>query len=289
MVMRRKNIGFLFLLVLTGCGDNGDSFTVEEGTGKTESLPVYQSLEVSEVLRSDAQEVTFTQTYVYDEVTGCLSGCVTRQTTQGVGAISIGHTTTVSYDEQAVIVVDEAGNIMNYTLNDDGQAVSCLYHSFSGDERHYVFSYLTDSSGRRYLEHVSETLGSVSEPYSEISIDYTCPETLVVNSLVDGTEQCFLLTFPSGESIANRAALPCLPLTELYPLSLHTVAFYGHLLGDAYELLQTSCIPTDNAESEEITRYTYDTDSDGFPKQCYVVTESYGESYRRTLDYVFDW
>lgn len=287
--MRRKYIVFLLLFVLAGCGDHGGSFTEEKEEEKTYPVSTYMSMEVSEVLKSDAQTVTSIQTYIYDE-DGRLSGYTTRQTTQGVGAISIECTTTVSYDGQTAVVTDGAGNVLTYTLVDGGRATSCLYSPVSGDERYYTFSYYkADSSESYYLEHVSETLGDASEPYSEISIDYTRPEALVVTSRVDGGEQSFLLTFPSGKSIANIARLPSLPLTELYPLTLHTVALYGQLLGDAYEVLQTSCVPTDNAESEEVTSYTYDTDADGFPKQCHIVTQSYGDTYQRTLDYSFGW
>lgn len=286
--MRRKYIGLLFLLVLAGCADNESGLTKVEEAENADSIPAYKSIAISEVLESDAQAVTFTQTYAYDDA-GRLSGCTARQTTQGTGTISIERMTTVSYDGSRAVVTDEEGNVLTYTLTENNRAASCLYRSFSGDERHYTFSYAVDSLGRNYLEYVSETLGDASEPYSEIEIDYTCPEALVVTTRVDGTEQCFLLTFPSGEGVANRAALPCLPLTELYPLSLHTAALYGHLLGDAYEMLQTSCIPTDNADSEEVTRYAYDTNTDGFPTQCQVVTESYGEKYRRTLNYTFEW
>ncbi len=277
---------FLLLLLLAGCAEEESKAPSPEKEEEEKALLGFASITLSEELESDAQTVTVTHTYRYD-ATDRLTDCLTRQTTQGVGAIVLENATAVAYGESTVTMTDGAGHTLTYTLDAGGRAVACVRNSSWGEVRRYVFSYMETAEGKHYLAHVAETLDGASDPYSEIALDYSTPGTVEVTSMVDGGGQCFVLSLPAGEGVANVAQLPCLFLTELYPLSLHVAALYGRLLGDAYDILLAACEPADNAESGEYTTYTYETDAEGLPQRCSVVTESYGATYHRTLEYGF--
>ncbi len=285
-----KKLYALFLLVplLAACVESESTGDPEEGEEEERPLLGFTALEVSERLTSNAQTVTATRTYHYDAADR-LTDCVTRQTTEGAGAIELESTTTVTYADGAAEVTDAAGNTLAYTFDADGRATACVYRTPWGEVRRYAFGYYEASSGRHYLSRVAETLGDASQPYSEISLDYTAADAVTVTCVVDGGGQSFALSFPTEGGVDNAAQLPCLFLAELYPLSLHEAALYARWLGDAYDVLLARCEPTDNAESGEYTTYTYGVDAEGFPLQCQVLTESYGYLYRRTLDYAFSW
>lgn len=276
----------LLLLAVTGCKDDS-SETPEEVENPEVELPLgYTALEITEVLDNDAQTVTSTQIYTYNE-TGQLRSCLQRQTTTGVGAILIERNTEVTYDGQTVRMADDEGNVLTYTLDAEGRATACTSETPAGQVRHYAFGYVRLPSGKHLLTQLTETLDDAATPYAEISIDYTQPETPVVTRRVDGDAQSLTLSLPAGGGTANQAQLPCLFLEELYPLSLHKTALYAHLLGDATDVLIARCEPEDNEESGEFTTYTYETDEDGRVQSCRVVTKSYGSTYFRTLDYTF--
>lgn len=276
----------LLLLAVTGCKDDS-SETPEEVENPEVELPLgYTALEITEVLDNDAQTVTSTQIYTYNE-TGQLRSCLQRQTTDGVGAILLERNTEVAYDGQTVRIADDAGNVLTYTLDSDGRATACTSETPAGEVRHYTFDYTGLPSEKHYLERLTETLEDAAEPYAEINIDYTRLEAPLVTRVVDGDSQSFVLALPTEGGTVNKAQLPCLFLEELYPLSLHKTALYARLLGDAYDVLLARCEPTDNAESGEFTTYTYDTDEDGWVQNCRVVTENYDCTYLRILDYAF--
>lgn len=285
-----KKLYALFLLVplLAACVESESMGDPEEGEEEERPLLGFTALEVSEKLTSDAQAVTVTRTYHYDAVDR-LTDYVTRQTTEGAGAIELGNTTTVTYADGAAEVTDAAGNTLAYTFDAGGRATACVYRTPWGEVRRYAFEYEEVPLGKHYLSRVSETLGDASGSYSEISLDYGTSGVVTVTRMVDGDGQGFVLSFPSEGGVDNVAQLPCQFLAELYPLSLHEAALYARWLGDAYDVLMARCEPTDNAESGEYTTYTYDVDAEGFPLQCRLLTESYGYMYRRTLDYAFGW
>lgn len=285
--MKQKYLFLLLLLLaMTGCKD--ESTETPEEVGKPEVvIPLgYTALEITEVLDNDAQTVTATQIYKYNE-TEQLVSCLQRQTTTGIGAILIERNTEVAYDGQTVLIADDEGNVLTYTLDTDGRATACTSETPAGEVRHYTFDYVGLPSGKHLLTQLTETPDGATTPYAEISIDYTQPETPVVTRQVDGDAQSLTLSLPAEGGTANQAQLPCLFLEELYPLSLHKAALYAHLLGDATDVLIARCEPEDNEESGEFTTYTYETDEDGRVQSCHVVTTSYGYTYLRTLNYAF--
>lgn len=277
---------FLLLCLLAACTESEHPGMDGENEDPSKAWPGFTSLEISEVLESDAQTVTVAHTYQYDGA-GRLTGCVTRQATEGTGAIALERTATVSYGQDGAEVTDDAGNTLAYTFDADGRATACVYRTLWGEVRRYEFDYCTVPSGRHCLARVSETLGDETAPYSEISLDYGTPGEVGVTRMVDGDSQRFVLSFPSDGGVANTAQLPCLFLTELYPLSLHEAALYARWLGDASDVLLSRCEPADNAESGEYTTYAYDVDAGGLPLQCRIQTESYGYLYSRTLTFAF--
>lgn len=286
--MKQLCVLCLLLPLLVACAESENTGTPAEGEGQEKPLPGFTALQLSEELDSDAQTVTVTRTYHYDNA-GRLTDCLTQQTTEGLGAIVLENPSAVSYGESAATVTDASGNTLDYTFNAGGQATACVYRTPWGEVRRYAFEYEEVPSGKHYLSRVAETLGDASEPYSEISLDYGTSGAVTVTRVVDGDGQSFVLSLPTEGGVDNAAQLPCLFLAELYPLSLHEAALYARWLGDAYDVLPARCEPTDNAESGEYTTYTYDVDAEGLPSQCRVLTESYGYMYRRTLDYAFGW
>lgn len=283
-----KKLYALFLLVplLAACVESESVGDPEEGEEEERPLLGFTALEISEELDSDAQTVTATHTYCYDTADR-LTSCLTRQTTEGAGAIVLENATTVTYGDATATVTDASGNTLTYNFDASGRATTCVYRTQWGEVRRYTFGYYETPSGRHYLSRVTETLGDASEPYSEISLDYTVSDVVTVTRVVDSDGQSFVLSFPSEGGVDNLAQLPCLFLAELYPLSLHEAALYARWLGDASDVLMARCEPADNAGSGEYTTYTYAVDAEGLPQQCRVLTESYGYVYRRTLNYAF--
>ena len=284
--MKHLCVFFLLLSVLAACVDSEDTGTSGEGGGQQTTLLGFTALEISEELDSDAQTVTATHTYCYDTADR-LTSCLTRQTTEGAGAIVLENATTVTYGDATATVTDASGNTLTYNFDAGGRAATCVYRTQWGEVRHYTFGYYEAPSGKHYLSRVTETLGDASEPYSEISLDYTVSDVVTVTRVVDSDGQSFVLSFPSEGGVDNLTQLPCLFLAELYPLSLHEAALYARWLGDASDVLKTRYDPADNAGSGEYTTYTYVVDAEGLPQQCRVLTESYGYVYRRTLNYAF--
>ena len=108
-----KKLYALFLLVplLAACVESESVGDPEEGEEEERPLLGFTALEVSEKLTSDAQAVTVTRTYHYDAADR-LTDYVTRQTTEGAGAIELENTTTVTYADGAAEVTDAAGNTL---------------------------------------------------------------------------------------------------------------------------------------------------------------------------------
>ena len=189
---------------------------------------------------------------------------------------------TVTYDGQQAVVTDNFGNVSTYLLNDRGYAVQCTRQE-AGTTRTYTFSYF-DTEGKYYLEHLAESING--EPYASIDIDYSNLRALRIVQHTDTYEQAY--TAASDNGTPNRSEVPALFLTSLYPLSLHTAALYGKLLGEPFEVLTDEIIPDGNTESREVTRYTYSFDRRNLITSCKEVTNSYGTSYTRTVNYTIE-
>lgn len=279
----KKNIfiALLFIGGLTACSDNNEGSDIPDNPG----YPVthFSKIELKEVKEEPgAPAVTVTQTYDYSA--GRLINFTSTQSFVAGGELfKIENATNVVYGDHQAVVTDEINNISTYTLDDNGYAISCVRQEMDGKIRSYTFDYLINTEGKYFLKNITETLDG-NKSYSSINIDYSSYRTLRITQQVDKSEQTYIASTSTGNEIANTSEIPYLFLTDLYPLSFHSVAIYGKFLGDAYNTLITDLRPEDNSGSNETTTYTYRFDKKDVDISCSELTKSYGTdlcTYRR--------
>ena len=281
----KKNIfiALLFIGGLTACSDNNEGSDIPDNPG----YPVthFSKIELKEVKEEPgAPAVTVTQTYDYSA--GRLINFTSTQSFVAGGELfKIENATNVVYVDHQAVVTDEINNISTYTLDDNGYAISCVRQEMDGKIRSYTFDYLINTEGKYFLKNITETLDG-NKSYSSINIDYSSYRTLRITQQVDKSEQTYIASTSTGNEIANTSEIPYLFLTDLYPLSFHSVAIYGKFLGDAYNTLITDLRPEDNSGSNETTTYTYRFDKKDVDISCSELTKSYGTDYARTVDYI---
>ena len=281
----KKNIfiALLFIGGLTACSDNDEGSDIPDNPG----YPVthFSKIELKEVKEEPgAPAVTVTQTYDYSA--GRLINFTSTQSFVAGGELfKIENATNVVYGDHQAVVTDEINNISTYTLDDNGYAISCVRQEMDGKIRSYTFDYLINTEGKYFLKNITETLDG-NKFYSSINIDYSSYRTLRITQQVDKSEQTYIASTSTGNEIANTSEIPYLFLTDLYPLSSHSVAIYGKFLGDAYNTLITDLRPEDNSGSNETTTYTYRFDKKDVDISCSELTKSYGTDYARTVDYI---
>lgn len=269
----------LFACGLIACSNDNEEPEVNPDYPTTS----FSKIQLSEVHISDAQTVTTTQTYTYNA--GRLSDYTSMQTYLAIEPVEMQFTTTVTYSDHQAIVTDEFGNISTYTLNDKGYAISCTRKEGGGNTRNYTFSYLTNTEEKCFLENITEKLEN-GNIYATVDIDYDNYRALRITMHVDTYDQNYTATTPENKEIKNISEIPCLFLAELYPLSLHSAALYGKLLGEPFNYLITQIIPDNNTESNETTTYTYNLDDRGIVTSCDEKINSYGQNYKRTVKYI---
>lgn len=283
----KKNvfIALLFIGGLTACSDNNEGSDIPDNPG----YPVthFSKIELKEVKEEPgAPAVTVTQTYDYSA--GRLINFTSTQSFVAGGELfKIENATNVVYGDHQAVVTDEINNISTYTLDDNGYAISCVRQEMDGKIRSYTFDYLINTEGKYFLKNITETLDG-NKSYSSINIDYSSYRTLRITQQVDKSEQTYIASTSTGNEIANTSEIPYLFLTDLYPLSFHSVAIYGKFLGDAYDTLITNLMPEDNSGSNETTTYKYVFDGRGIVTSCDEVTKSYGHDYMRTVYYTIE-
>ena len=281
----KKNIfiALLFIGGLTACSDNNEGSDIPDNPG----YPVthFSKIELKEVKEEPgAPAVTVTQTYDYSA--GRLINFTSTQSFVAGGELfKIENATNVVYGDHQAVVTVEINNISTYTLDDNGYAISCVRQEMDGKIRSYTFDYLINTEGKYFLKNITETLDG-NKSYSSINIDYSSYRTLRITQQVDKSEQTYIASTSTGNEIANTSEIPYLFLTDLYPLSFHSVAIYGKFLGDAYNTLITDLRPEDNSGSNETTTYTYRFDKKDVDISCSELTKSYGTDYARTVDYI---
>ena len=281
----KKNISIALLFIggLTACSDNNEGSDIPDNPG----YPVthFYKIELKEVKEEPgAPAVTVTQTYDYSA--GRLINFTSTQSFVAGGELfKIENATNVVYGDHQAVVTDEINNISTYTLDDNGYAISCVRQEMDGKIRSYTFDYLINTEGKYFLKNITETLDG-NKFYSSINIDYSSYRTLRITQQVDKSEQTYIASTSTGNEIANTSEIPYLFLTDLYPLSFHSVAIYGKFLGDAYNTLITDLRPEDNSGSNETTTYTYRFDKKDVDISCSELTKSYGTDYARTVDYI---
>ena len=276
-------IVFSLLLIcgLAACSD--DKEECNEGKFPTTS---FSKIELSEISRGPGDPpVTTTHTYAYKS--GRIASYTTKQTLFVVEPIEMQTTTKVSYCNRQAVIIDDFGNTSTYTLDDKGYAISCIRKEAGGNTRTYTFSYLTNTEDKCYLENITERLDD-GKVYASIDIDYSNYRALRITMHVDTYDQTYIATTPANDEIENISEIPCLFLAELYPLSMHSAALYGKLLGEPFKTLITQIIPDGNAESNETTTYTYKLDTQGIVTSCKETINNEGKDFERTVNYVIE-
>lgn len=276
-------LGLLLLGGLAACSNDDDNGS---DTPKPTPYPTttFSKIELTEVMKSDAQPVTSTQTYLYNSK-GRLTDYTGQQTIHvNNETVKIENATTVAYSDRQAVITDDAGNVFTYALNDRGYAVACTCLEGGGNILNYTFDYLVNTENKYYLTNITETKAD-GTVYSSIDIDYTSYRSLRIIQRVDANHQTYTVQTDTDNEVTNTSEIPILFLTEMYPLSLHHAAIYGKLLGEPFQTLITQIIPEGNEKSNETTTYTYTLNSNGFVTSCHAVTNSYGENYTRTVSY----
>lgn len=82
----------------------------------------------------------------------------------------------------------------------------------------------------------------------------------------------------------EKSKLPCLFLSERYPLSFHTEAFYANILGAPLSLLPGQLTIKN---SEEVTTYSYTEDEKGYITSCAVKISIPGRNWYRYVQYSY--
>lgn len=278
----------LFLLVsLAACSDS------EENEPTPEEKPNYPTCSFSqigltEIITSDMQPVTSTQTYLYNDE-GRLTTYIGRQSVTAAGQLfEWADTTTVSYGDRQAVITESTGTVLTYTLNNRGYATSCTLQPPSGSPRTYTFTYYTNYDEGYFLKNISETISGAV--YSSLDIEESATHSLRIVQRVENVEQGFTASTSADTPSANTSELPCLFLTETYPLSLHATAIYGKLLGEPLINLINQIVPDSDGTSTEIITYDYTLDGRGLVSTCqetirHKEADSSEESYKRTIYY----
>lgn len=175
--------------------------------------------------------------------------------------------TKLDYSENTVIVTDDNGNILTYTLNDDGYATFCKYETAS-QIRFYDFIYTTDN----FLTRIEESIGNTF--FSSLDLSYENGDLTSVTTFMNGIENKIMYT---AGITANSDKLPCIPLSETYPMSTHVEALYAGLLGKTSNHLVAKTQPYGN--DDEWNEYHYSTNESGNISSLKITTHYKGIVY----------
>ncbi len=265
---------FLFLsLTPTACNENEEESTEEN----------IACLTITETTGSGEERITTEQKFIYAD--GKLTRHITKQTYTDrllEGEYTHSVSSRISYEPGRVIVTDESGIVSTYQLNEKGYATLCTRKEPGGKTRTYTFSYST--TGDENLTGIKESIdGNLS---SEISISIPDNGTMNITEQVNTCQNTFTTGINENHpGISNeKSKLPYLFLSERYPLSFHTEAFYAHILGAPLSFLPGQ-LTIEN--SEEVTTYSYAADERGYITSCAVRISILGKSWYRDVQYAY--
>lgn len=240
-------------------------------------------LTITEITGFGPEKVTTVQQFNYTD--GKLIQHVTTQTyTDLLNQGKYTHTvsTSLAYEPGKVIITDDTGIVSTYLLNDYGYAASCTRKEPGGNVRTYLFNYSPAEDG--ILAGIKEDINE--NPYSEISITAISSDIMRITEKSNNYQGTFTTTvndlYPGISNAKSR--LPYLFLTERYPLSLHVEAYYAHILG---EPLSTLPGYQSIEDSDEITTYSYKSDSNGYVTSCAMQTNNSNGSWSRYVEYSY--
>lgn len=275
-IIKSKRILFYSLIVTalfeSACSnEENDKFTTPPTTEEEKSEPekgsdssiLYSELSIKEVMPSDAQTVTLTQTFKYDN--GKLTSCQNIQSYTAIETFELSNQTTVTYEGNQIKVTDESGNVSIYTLNEYGYATYCIRNEGTSNERKYRFSYDIRQNNQHYLTQIEEYL-SDNTMYAKIILKHT-DNIINITQHIDSSIQIYIAGTPKSTNIVG---IPHPFLIELHPLSMHITALYGRWLGEPYAMMFTQIVPEGN---EERVDYIFETDTEGWFTKCQITTK----------------
>ena len=256
------------------------------GSGGTEEpachYTPYASIRLWEDSRREAgvPTVTTTRTYGFDR--GRLVSASTVQRFTAVEPQTIERHTAVGYAGGRAVVENENDTVAVYRLNAEGYAECCEYRE--GDMiLCFVFEYLVADDGRHYLTRLAETLRGTET--AEIRIEYEDTRIVRIRRRLpeNGLEQEY--TAPVTPEIVNTGGIPCIFLAEMYPISFHSEALYGRILGEPAGYLVSRFVP---GSGDETITYTYRTDAEGLVSSLRECIRSCETDYVRTVNYAIE-
>lgn len=275
--MKQMQHNFLFFLlfsfILAACSEEEDERTEES----------LKCLTITETTGSGTEQVTTEQKFIYTD--GKLTRHVTKQTYTDLwlkGEYTHSVSTQISYELGKVIVTDETGTVFTYQINEKGYATMCTRNEPGSSIRTYIFSYST--GGSEYLTGIKESIDG--SPYSEISIEFPDNSTMNITEKANTIQSKFIASVNGNHpGVSNeKSQLPCLFLSERYPLSFHVEAFYANILGEPLATLPGQ-LTIEN--SEEVTTYEYTQDQKGYITSCATKISVPGRSWNRYVQYSY--
>lgn len=270
--MNMKYLFLLFLMMFCACS---------EEEHESEEVRLKSEVKLTELIPNDSYDVETTQIFKYNG--DKISSYTVMQEIKNGELFSHSVNTSVAYSGDVVKMKDDNGNVWSYILDEYGHAVSCSLTEGGGTERRYSFSYSTGTDGNHYLKDINETLDD-GNVYSSLNLDYSNDGKIIVSQSVDGSPQKYVMELGIDDGLKNEYSMPDLFLSELYPLSMHLTAYYGGILGDAYDYLCAEMYPEDSPELNEHTSYVYSFDETNILNNCKVVTVSAEMKYIRDID-----
>lgn len=277
-----KQIYFLFIAALLfGCSKDSDSLPDEPEEPSTPSGIIKSSTEerlikfskdvnegdpvltIKETIKSDAPSVNKTESYIFSN-SKIIKHSIKQEYYPG---FTTTYETELTYQDKSVVVADNNGNTLTYTLNDDGCATQCKYETGS-QIRFYYFTYSADN----YLTRIEESIGNTF--FSSLDLSYENGDLTSVTTFINDIKNKILYT---PGSVNNSDKLPCLPLSEAYPMSNHVEALYAGLLGEASPHYVAKTQPEGNID--EWTDYTYSINSSGNLQSIKMITHFKGVVY----------
>lgn len=220
--------------------------TIRFKTAKEESG--HSVLTITERMQGDAAAVNKTETYSYNNNNQLIQHSTLQEY---YPQLSTSYERNLEYTGNTVIVNDTYGNVLTYTLNSDGYATSCKYQEGS-----LIFFYNFQYSDDKYLTSIQESISN--NLLSRTDLLYKNGDLTSVTTFSNDIENTLL--YEPGETM-NVDKFPCIVLSETSPLSKHTEALYGGLLGKATEHHVMKIQPKGN--NDEWTDFRYSVNESG--------------------------
>lgn len=241
----------------------------------------YQRITLSEVITpTDAQTVSWSQEFRF--INGQITGSSTSQSF-GTGdeqfTITLNEAVTTTGGE--VVVTDDEDTTTTYLLDDYGVAAEAIRREAGGDRRNYRFSYTSSGSYRRLHEIKEYLADTLFARLTFGELPTTTTDQWQLTQQVGGHTQTFVLTLVTPQQASGSTSpVPPLFVSELHPLTLHTTALYGKLLGEAWPWIGRAA--STEGDSGQCT-YSYTFTTQGQLATCIQSTPQH-----RTVNYLFE-